>query len=526
MTSVAALVSGQVQEVKARSLQTLMAILDEMGASSLPDASGGKAKHPRLGAQQATVLLPPQGARLTLALAGGPLEVILPEPMMQAFRANPAIFARGAQFPVEIDPQTGTLRLVLPHGPALPTPLQPTPATTHHILARNPGPSTAPAPPLPDLFPAGTPGALVQRLAQIALPLGERVSGSVAPGNSNLPGQSSPVQTSLLARSGATLPQLPQPLMDAALRAAMRQMPIATLLTSLLSHASSLPRPELAEAFRALRVDGLIKPDPTTIRNGVARSGLFLENTLAQAAQQGEDASRPASVARGVAGPDLKAMLGALRASLTAEEAPSTERVSQRPADNPALPTRQPMADRANPQQPVMDLPRMVEGAIERIKLQQLASLPDNPGLVVTDDRAQASRIALQIPLAPHGLDRPETAMIGLVIEREQRPDLPDGITVEDEGGQGSESFPWKVRIAVDLEETGPVQAEIALRGQRVAVTLWAERRAMAESARATIGSLHKALVEASFDVTTLDVRDGRPSGPSPRHMPMLDRRS
>lgn len=82
------------------------------------------------------------------------------------------------------------------------------------------------------------------------------------------------------------------------------------------------------------------------------------------------------------------------------------------------------------------------------------------------------------------------------------------------------------MRIAVDLEETGPVQAEIALRGQRIAVTLWAERKSMAEDARAAIGTLHQALTGAAFEVSNLEVRDGRPAGPLPRFQPLLDRRS
>jgi Flagellar hook-length control protein FliK len=88
------------------------------------------------------------------------------------------------------------------------------------------------------------------------------------------------------------------------------------------------------------------------------------------------------------------------------------------------------------------------------------------------------------------------------------------------------ETFPWKVRIAVDLEETGPVQAEIALRGQSIAVTLWAERHATAGIARREISALHQALSQASFDVTRLEVKDGRPSGSTKTANPVLDRRT
>ncbi|CAN1542784.1 Flagellar hook-length control protein-like, C-terminal [Rhabdaerophilaceae bacterium] len=620
----------QIQEVKAKSLQTLMAVLEGAGAAAPMDATEPNSKSLRTLSQQATILLPPQGNRLTIALPGGPLEVILPEPLLQAYKANPAVFARGQWLLVEIDPRTATLQLTLPELPA-----STTPATTRSLGSQNPGPSAAPVPPLLTLFPPGTPGAFIQRLAQITLPLGERVP--MTPDSAaNLP--ATPHSRAPSGLQAAAVPpgmrpeviaHMPQPLIDAALRAAIRQSPIAPVLARILENPAQNVKPEHVEALRVLRLDGQLKPDASAIKTSIAQSGLFLERSLSRsavvmggppfapalagsglsapgptqaAAQSTAQASvqaapsgrsqgvppqpqtvleKPGAAAdhiatlpqpRDIRSPDLKALLGAIRANLPLEPNDLVEPSAQdrprfahqpphsvgRAPDLNAMPvllresllskeagaprspgalpdkveqlsqanTRNAVPDRANGQLPATELARLVEGAIERIKLHQIASLPDNPGLVVTDDRAQASRIALQIPLAPQGLERPETAMIGLVIEHEQRPDLPVGLTVEDEGGQNAEAFPWKVRIAVDLEETGPVQAEIALRGQSVAVTLWAERHTMAERARAAIGTLHQALVDASFDVRALDVRDGRPRDSAGPRIPALDRRS
>ncbi|MGL5447039.1 MAG: flagellar hook-length control protein FliK, partial [Rhabdaerophilum sp.] len=284
------------------------------------------------------------------------------------------------------------------------------------------------------------------------------------------------------------------PLMDAALRATMRQMPLGQAFSALLANVESLD-PKLGEALRNLRLDALLKLDPAQLASSVKNSGLFLEAKLANLVP---GSAPPAG--------DLKALLVGARASLPEPAAQMGERVST--ASPPA------------------ELARMVEGAVERIKLQQLASLPDHPTLNITDDRSQPMRLALQIPLALHGQERPETAMIGLMIEHQPGPDLPPEVKADEEAANKVEGFPWKIRIAVDLEETGPVQAEIALRGHRVAVTLWAERKSMVEDARAAIGTLHQALTGAAFEVTNLEVRDGRPAGPLPRFQPALDRRS
>lgn len=502
-----------VQEVKARNLQTLMAVLDEISAAEgiasdhtgrQPSGAAAEATGKLLAAldnanlpKQTTVLLAPQGNRLTLSVGGMPLEVMLPDTLASAAKANPALLARGKVLQVEIDPQTGVLRL------SLPTPdFASGPATLRNFSQNGSGPSASPAPPLPDHFPPGSPGALVQKLAQIHLPLGERSDVQTPGGLAGMPGNR--------GLGPAALATLSPALLEASLRAAIRQMPLGTTLAALLSGDAKGVNPTLAEALRAMRLDAFTKPAAGDIEQGVKQSGLFFE-------------ARLASLAQGLAGNaphDLKSLLNAIRASLSGDAETAT-------AQKPAAPHLLAAADRPEAPTPKsMDLARLVEGGLERIKLQQIASLPDHPGMTVTDDRAQASRIALQIPLATHGPERPETAMIGVMIEHNTRPDLPQGIAVEDEGGNGTEAFPWKVRIALDLEETGPVQAEIALRGQRVGVTLWAERKAMAEDARRAIGDLHAALTGAAFEVAHLDVKDGRPAAPVHRPTTHLDRRS
>jgi hypothetical protein len=133
--------------------------------------------------------------------------------------------------------------------------------------------------------------------------------------------------------------------------------------------------------------------------------------------------------------------------------------------------------------------------------------------------------MSLSIPVAPQGQDRPHTAIMGLMIEHQ--PDnapSPDDAAARESAGE-AQPFPWKVRIALDLEETGPVEAEIGLRGQSVSVQVWAEQPGMARLARQKISDLHAALSGAAFEIVRLDVHDGR-SAPRPSlPNPYLDRR-
>ncbi len=346
----------------------------------------------------------------------------------------------------------------------------------------------------------------MQKLAQVHLPLAER--GDARPTGTNPPISSS------RGIGPTALATLPPALLEASLKAAIRQMPLGNTIAAILSSPPSEVAPDIAAALRNLRLDTTVKPDAKTIEQGVKQSGLFLEARLANIAQ-GLSSAPPH---------DLKALLGMLRESLAAQPAPGGD--SAPAAKAPPLHLLA-AADRPEAPPPRgTDLARLVEGGLERVKLQQIASLPDHPAMTVTDDRAQVSRLALQIPLAPQGPDRPETAMLGVMIEHDPRPELPADPAVENEGHAPTEGFPWKVRIALDLEETGPVQAEIALRGQRVGVTLWAERKTMAEEARRAIGELHQALTGAAFEVAHLDVKDGRPSAIPHRASAQLDRRS
>lgn len=493
MPSTSAIVAKQIGDLKAQSLSTLMATIDPVqGAARVVGNLTGNAEATMQSAEaaiRAVVIENTGNGRAILQVAGGLVEAELPAELMRAALTNPNLLKPGA---------TLTLPADIPARPVS------QPATLVAISGQATGASVGPAPPLASAFPPGTLGALIARLAGIAFPGGEPEA---------LAAPATPGHTPVL-RPGMLSQPLSPDLAEALLRAASRQIPLSGALTQILTLGEAdiahLP-PDLAAAIRTLQAaratpDALKTPDG--LQNAVQRSGLFLEANLAQAGGQPVPA-------------DLKAALLALRAMLGSGESA--------PEANPGMRLATPNAPRGTPGETDHarpDMARAVEGAVERLKLLQMASLPEHPEIRVTDDRAQPMRLALQIPLATQGPDRPPTAMMGLMIEHRPQASEVAPYQIEKDGNGETEAFPWKVRIALDLEETGPVQAEIALRGQSVAVTLWAERQSMAALARDGIGALHEALTGAAFDVFRLEVKDGRPQGKVPRAGPLLDRRT
>lgn len=488
---IAAATLAKIQEIKAESLATLMHAIEPVEAAARLGArhgSGMQASQQSAEAAmiRAVIVTPPENGQAVVRIAGGLVEVMVPPDLMREAATNPQLLKQGAT-------------LLLPAN--IPARSIDMPATIVNVSGQNAtGASVGPAPPLANPFPPGSLGALVARLAGIAFPGAEAEDALPPPRGEAVPS----------IRPGALAKPLTPELAETMLRATSRQVPIGAALNQILSAAEAAPEtlpPLLAHALRALaglRAAPTDLANPAGLREAIQRSGLFLEAMLATGSPP-----PPAG--------DLKSALLALRAALAEPE-----------SDRPALP-RDPAATSSRIADPAhrIEIARAVEGAIERLKLAQIASMPDHPEISYSDERANPLRVALQVPVATQGPDRPQTAMIGLVVEHNPVSPEPASYQIENEGGgETAEGFPWKVRVALDLEETGPVQAEIALRGQSVAVTLWAERKAVAGRAREEIAQLHDALTGAAFEVVRLEVKDGRPIGRLPRATHMLDRRT
>jgi hypothetical protein len=138
-------------------------------------------------------------------------------------------------------------------------------------------------------------------------------------------------------------------------------------------------------------------------------------------------------------------------------------------AQPPAAPT---LAVTAEPAVVVQRLLQETGGALARQELLQLASLPE----AATDARAaetpraeQGQRWMFEIPFAaPQG-----TAVAQFEISRDGRRKP----SANSPGGEAAEPV-WRTRFSIDLEPIGPVHAHLALSGERVQVSLWAEREA------------------------------------------------
>ena len=149
------------------------------------------------------------------------------------------------------------------------------------------------------------------------------------------------------------------------------------------------------------------------------------------------------------------------------------------------------------------------EAALARIGLHQIASMPDDQRPAKAD--SPEARWSCEIPILVDG----RTAIMGFVVERDGRHGAPEG-----------EPRRWRVQAALDLPETGPVHADVRLRGMHVVAGLLAERGEIADVLAAALPQLRDGLTAAGFEVEALSVRHGRPE---PRPEPpgrYLDARS
>lgn len=472
---------------------------------------------------EAVLLSLPRDGKVMVALAGQKLEVPLPADVQEHVAQNPSLLRPGTHIPVSIDPESQALRYAWPEMPASqsrsPATMVTLSSSSNSMAGAAAGAGQKPAapaqPPAPSpvsaamggmpapsssSFPPGSAAYAISRLTGLSFPVAE-AADALHPGRPASSAGARPAGASA-PFSPAVLSALPQGIAQEALRAAMRQGPIGAAITQLLSStpAPNAPEAVLVAQLAGLRLDGKAKPDGAKLRDAVRASGLFMEADLA--AMTAEES------AKGALPPDLKATLLTLKARMGEGASPASQAAQlDGMVETPA------------------PLPRMIEGALERIKLMQMASLPDSSAGSTQSD-AQPLRLVLSIPVATAGANQPMTAMLGLVVEHypQGQPMAEDAVTGKAE--QEAHVFPWKIRLAFDTAETGPVQAEIGLRGHAIAVTLWAENRRMAEGARADIASLHGALREAAFETITLSVKDGRPAGRAAPHFTHLDQRT
>lgn len=266
-------------------------------------------------------------------------------------------------------------------------------------------------------------------------------------------------------------PTTPQQAVDAArAQAAGRQASLAPMFAEL-GRAFENPRlpPELRAAIGqvlSLQLPATTPLTADTVRQAVARSGLFLEARMAAP----EAASEPPQ-------PDLKAALLTLRQllALARPETPARGRpatspppthdavLSGQPAATPTLPRDAEVAAIAQ------RLGADADQAIARQLLHQLASLPENG----------TNSWMFELPIAtPHG-----AAIAQFEIDQDAHM-----------RSEGESSRTWRVRFSLDIEPLGPVHVYLGAGAERASVIIWAEREESLERLRSRGAELAGAL--------------------------------
>ncbi len=307
-----------------------------------------------------------------------------------------------------------------------------------------------------------------------------------------------PVQSVRIANPALAAPLAPPPdpvaaaVTRATTEAAARQGSAAPLYADLAALASrpeaALPRPivALAQAILASRLDGDRPVTAVDLKQAIAQTGIAHEASLAR--------GDPAVL-------DAKTLLTTLR-DLLRNDAPrfTTPSPDAEPPrrDGAVLAQRATtplLAVETDPKVITTTLAREVDQAVERLKLHQIASLPEQR----VSDPARVQQLSFELPVA----FGQQTAMAGFRIEREKR-------RAKEANGQPIDI--WGVRFAIDADLLGPVHAHVRLAGQTISVTLWAEDAATHGAFVAAIPMLEAALADNALEIGELMVFPGRPA--------------
>ncbi|MTI44245.1 flagellar hook-length control protein FliK [Roseibium hamelinense] len=248
-----------------------------------------------------------------------------------------------------------------------------------------------------------------------------------------------------------------------------------------------------------------------SVHNAVKASGIFREGALFSGAkaplpQQGQPA-------------DLKSLLITLRGILQDLGAGSK---AAKPFTQPPVPS---LAGAPRGQRPAAAasvagaddadamnrLLQETDNALSRIRLTQMVSR----GLGGDDPQAAQGKpmdVVLELPMTVGQ----ETAIVQMQIGRDR------------EGNQTGEDddSSWRLRFALDLTATGPLEAAVSLRGGGTFVSVWVERRDTLDMLRAGHETLEATFADAGLNLQELRFLHGLPKRPETPSGAYLDRRS
>ena len=273
--------------------------------------------------------------------------------------------------------------------------------------------------------------------------------------------------------------------------------PLLASLAAVMGKAGVLPEPVLRAALgvlaqRIIVTNGrIIAAD---LEQAVAKSGIYLEAALARGAPEPGDAKAA-----------LLNLRGALARLLGETPAPVAVRDTA-PPPLKGLPLRAPMPGVTELPDGPRDLARALHGqtdaAVSRVKLMQMASLPDGD---VVRPANQSFRMELPF-LIGH-----ELVMAQIQITR-------DAARREADRKRG-----WTMRFALNFSATGEVGAEVGLLGTAVNVSLWAAEPETAVAMNAALPELGEALAALGLMPGAIRIRHGAPEPEKPASGRLLD---
>ncbi|PXX91116.1 flagellar hook-length control protein FliK [Marinobacter vulgaris] len=237
------------------------------------------------------------------------------------------------------------------------------------------------------------------------------------------------------------------------------------------------------------------------LKQWVEESGLFAESRLARA----PDAALP----------DLKLAIGRIITSLLAQQGsrpeafnrftplPSQELV-QAPLQFPN--TLPPPTTQAAAEPTVGQMLRLLAGMLNRITVNQLHSQILS-ARTTAEAPTPVSTMLLELPwLNPAN----EPRIAQLRIEQDQAD--------SDRQRSGKPTATeWRLSLAMDLDEAGPLHFDVALRQNQLSAQVWAEKQSTLRQVREDLPQLRKGLSDIGLEVVDLECRRGTPRGASTR---------
>lgn len=249
------------------------------------------------------------------------------------------------------------------------------------------------------------------------------------------------------------------------------------------------PQPVRETMAKLLRVplDGDEPITAKTLKQAIERSGIFLESNLA--------AQTPKTAPL-----DLKALLMSLRLSLGEWlQRPASPQTgpAPRPPERGHKPSATPLRAAGHTGSPpareaAQQLLSQTEAALSRLRLLQIASLPDHAHPDKAPSVAHRSEWQMEIPM----LFGSQAGTLNLQIQR-------DGHN----GSQGAEPERWQVHLSLEAGALGPISADVQLSAKRVNATLWAERLEVAQLLHNELEGLAGDLKKVGLEPGHLHVR-------------------